>query len=354
MAFFAFQDFKQAMIARALHTFANQKAVVSTSIATVQSWQPTYKAIGSLKAERGAVLSLDASGIIKNILFKSGQHVRAGQPLLELRDKDELSKFQALQANATLSRLTYQRDEEQFQFRAISKATLQSAKYAWKNATALANEEKHLLQKKILRAPFSGRLGIRLVDVGQYLTPGAGIVELQSLHKMHVDFMLPQRDLRDLRVGQIIHAHIDAFPRITFLGHITAINSLVNSTSRNVEVRAALKHSRFPLLPGMFATIAISSGRKRSYVTLPQTAISYNSYGDTIYFIHRTKSGFVARQTFIVVGPKRGDKVAILSGISAGAQVVTSGQIKLHNGSIVLINNSMPPATKAYSAQVEE
>jgi membrane fusion protein (multidrug efflux system) len=302
--------------------------------------------------ERGVTLSLDATGIVKKISFTSGEEVRSGQKLLELHSGDELEQLAALRANAALSHLTYQRDKAQFAFHAVSKAALQSAKYTWINANALAKEEKHLIEKKILRAPFSGKIGIRLVNVGEYLTPGTAVAELQSLDKILVDFMLPQRDVNQLKLGQIIRAHIDAFPQKTFLGRITAINPLVDSTSRNVQVRALLKPSHYLLLPGMFATIEIRSGPPAHYVTLPQTAISYNSYGDTIYFIQKSKHGLIARQKFVVLGPKHRDQVAILSGIAPGEVIVTSGQIKLHNGAIVLVNNQTPWSTKFIKAQV--
>ena len=343
--FFGFQEFKAIMIRRALKAFSRQRQTVSTMIAKEQAWQPTLHAIGTLRAQKGTMLSLDVSGIIGKIQFKSGQHVQAGQVLLELHSADERAKLAALRANAELSWNTYDRDYKQFAFHAVSKATLQSAKYAWRNASALETEENLLIQKKILRAPFSGRLGIRLVNIGQYLTPGAGIVELQSVHHMLVDFTLPQRALKRLDVDDIIYAHIDAFPKHIFTGKILAINSLVNSNSRNIEVRADLEHSQHLLIPGMFATISISAGNKQNYVTLPQTAIAYNSYGDTIYRIQKSKRGLIARQHFIVIGPTRGDEVAILSGVNAGEIVVTAGQIKLHNGATVVINNSVPPSS---------
>jgi membrane fusion protein (multidrug efflux system) len=303
------------------------------------------KAIGTLRAQQGTILSLDASGIVKKILFKSGQDVRAGQTLLELQSADEREKLEALRASAELAKINYDRDHNEFKFHAISKATLQSDKYNWRNARALENGEHFLLEKKTLRAPFSGRLGIRLVDVGEYLTPGASVVELQSLHHILIDFMLPQRALSKLHVGDAIQAHIDAFPNKSFSGNIIAINSLVNSDTRNVEVRATLNNSQDLLLPGMFASIDISTANRKNYVFLPQTAIAYNSYGDTIYRIQKSKRGLIARQHFIVIGPTRGDEVAILSGVNAGEIVVTAGQIKLHNGATVVINNSVPPSS---------
>ena len=343
IVFFGFQEFKALMIRRALKAFSRQRQTVSTIIAKEQAWQPTLHAIGTLRAQKGTMLSLDVSGIIRKIQFKSGQHVQAGQVLLELHSADERAKLAALRANAELSWNTYDRDYKQFAFHAVSKATLQSAKYAWRNASALETEENLLIQKKILRAPFSGRLGIRLVNIGQYLTPGAGIVELQSVHHMLVDFTLPQRALKRLDVDDIIYAHIDAFPKHIFTGKILAINSLVNSNSRNIDVRANLENSRHILIPGMFATISISAGNKQNYVTLPQTAIAYSSYGDTVYLIKKATHGLIVRQQFVVVGQSRRDQVAILSGVVPGEQVVTGGQIKLRNGTAVIINNKIQP-----------
>ncbi len=352
--FFGFQEFKAIMIRRALRNFSNQRQTVSTTIARKQSWQPTLQAIGTLRAQKGTMLSLDVSGIIGNILFKSGQHVQTGQTLLVLRSDDERQKLVALIANADLSRIRYERDRAEFAFHGVSKATLQSAAFSWRNAKALANEETFLIDKRTLRAPFSGQLGIRQVDLGQYLTPGAGIVELQSTDHMLVDFTLPQRVFSRLRINDVINAHIDAFPRRTFTGTILAFNSIVNSNSRNIEVRAELDNQGHLLIPGMFATIIISAGERHSYITVPATAIAYSSYGDTVYLIKHSKSGFIARQRFVVIGRRHGNQVAILSGVYPGQQVITAGQLKLHNGTRVTINNKTTLNTDSFSRSGDE
>ena len=339
--FFGFQEFKAVVIRRALRHFSNQRQTVSITIAQERSWQPSLHSIGSLRARNGTLLSLDANGIIGKIMFRSGQIVHTGQILLELRSADERERLAALVANEDISRIRYNRDIAQFAFHGVSKATLQADEYAWKNATALVSQERFLIDKRTLRAPFSGRLGIRLVNTGQYLTPGSGIVELQSTRHMLVDFMLPQRDLSRMRIGDTVNAHVDAYPTLTFTGHISAINSLVDTTSRNVEVRAALNNQRELLLSGMFATIDITVGKRRNYITLPQTAIAYNSYGDTVYLIKNSNHGPIAQQHFIILGPKRGTQVAILSGIYPGSQVVTAGQMKLRNGTPVIINDQL-------------
>jgi len=258
-----------------------------------------------------------------------------------------------------LSDITYERDQKQFKMQAVSQATLDTDAANLKNAKAQVAQQQAIIDKKLLRAPFSGHLGIRAVDLGQYLGPGTVIVTLQALDPIFVDFFVPQQSVDEVQLGQTVRVKVDAFKDKTFTGEISAINPKVDIGNRNVQIRATLKNPDHKLLPGMYATVEIATGAAKTYVTLPQTAITYNPYGDTVYVVESKgndadgKPKLTARQTFITVGPTRGDQVAVLKGIEEGDMIVTAGQIKLHNGSVVLIDNSVTPTADAAPVPID-
>jgi membrane fusion protein, multidrug efflux system len=312
-----------------------------------------------LRAVKGADLSLEVSGVVESISFNSGDDVAEGAPLLKLRTADDVARLNSLQAMAELSDITYERDQKQFKMQAVSQATLDTDAANLKNAKAQVTQQQAIIDKKLLRAPFAGHLGIRAVDLGQYLGPGTVIVTLQALDPIYVDFFVPQQSVDQIRLNQSVTVKIDAFKDQTFVGEISAINPKVDTTNRNVQIRATLKNPDHKLLPGMYATVDIAVGSPKSYVTLPQTAITYNPYGDTVYVVEGKgndadgKPQLTARQTFVTVGPTRGDQVAILKGVDEGDMIVTAGQIKLHNGSVVLIDNSVTPTADAAPVPID-
>jgi membrane fusion protein (multidrug efflux system) len=350
---FGFQMFKAAMIKKFMSAMASPPQTISASKATTSDWQSNIEAVGSLRAVKGADLSLEVSGVVDAISFNSGDDVAAGAELLKLRSDDDAAKLVSLQATAELSQITYDRDQKQFKIQAVSQATLDTDAANLKNAKAQVAQQQAIVDKKALRAPFAGHLGIRAVDLGQYLAAGTAIVTLQALDPIFVDFFVPQQSVDRVKLGQTVTLRVDAYKDQTFAGEIAAINPKVDANSRNVQVRATLKNADHRLIPGMYATVDIATGAPQSYVTLPQTAITYNPYGDTIYIVDSKAAGadgkqqMVARQTFVTTGPTRGDQVAILKGVRDGDMVVTSGQIKLHNGSTVLIDNSITPTADA-------
>jgi membrane fusion protein (multidrug efflux system) len=236
---------------------------------------------------------------------------------------------------------------------AVSQATLDTDSANLKNAKAQVVQQQAILDKKILRAPFDGQLGVRVVDLGQYLSAGSVIVTLQALDPIFVDFFVPQQSVDQVRLGQTVTVKVDAFRDKIFTGEISALNPKVDTGSRNLQVRAVLQNPDHKLLPGMYATVDIAIGAPLNYITLPQTAISYNPYGDTVYVVDNKgtdangKPQLIARQTFVTAGATRGDQVAVLKGVGEGDMVVTAGQIKLHNGSAILINNSITPTADA-------
>ena len=346
---FGFQVFKANIIKHVMASLANPPQTVSTVTAGYQQWQPAVSAVGTLRAVNGAELSLQLAGIVSELDFKSGDDVRAGQVLLRLRTDDDVAKLQALQATAELAQITYDRDRKQLQAQAISRATLDSDAASLKNNHAQVAEQQAVVDQKILRAPFAGHLGIRAVDLGQYLAAGTQVVTLQALDPLYLDFFLPQQALANIKVDQAVVVHVDTWPGVNFAGQIIAINPQVDPTSRNVQIRATLPNPDHRLLPGMFATLDISTGAPQHQITLPQTAVAYNPYGDTVYVVldkgkdAQGKPQLIAQQTFVTTGDTRGDQVAILKGIKAGDVIVSAGQIKLHNDSPVVVNNTVQP-----------
>jgi membrane fusion protein (multidrug efflux system) len=350
---FGFQAFKATMIKKYMSAMSAPPQTVSTGKAAYDEWQSSIEAVGSLRAVNGADLSLEVAGTIGSIMFKSGDDVEAGTQLLKLRADDDAAKLVSLQATAELSRINYDRDLKQAKIQAVSQSTLDTDAANLKNANAQVAQQQAVLDKKTLRAPFAGHLGIRAVDVGQFLAAGTMVVTLQALDPIYVDFFVPQQAVDQVRLGQSSAVNIDAFPKDSFAGEISAINPRVDAGSRNVQVRATLPNADHRLLPGMYATLDIKVGQPQRYITLPQTAITYSPYGDSVYVVDDKGRGahgkpqLVARQTFVTTGATRGDQVAILDGVKDGETVVVAGQIKLHNGSTVLINNSIMPTADA-------
>ncbi|HXD14302.1 MAG TPA: efflux RND transporter periplasmic adaptor subunit [Xanthobacteraceae bacterium] len=350
---FGFQVFKATMIKKFISAMGSPPQTVSAIKAGYSEWQSKVEAIGSLRAVLGADLSLEVAGVVDTITFNSGDEVAQGKQLLKLRAGDDAARLESLQAMAELSEITYERDQKQFKMQAVSQATLDTDSANLKNAKAQVVQQQAILDKKILRAPFDGQLGVRVVDLGQYLSAGSVIVTLQALDPIFVDFFVPQQSVDQVRLGQTVTVKVDAFRDKIFTGEISALNPKVDTGSRNLQVRAVLQNPDHKLLPGMYATVDIAIGAPLNYITLPQTAISYNPYGDTVYVVDNKgtdangKPQLIARQTFVTAGATRGDQVAVLKGVGEGDMVVTAGQIKLHNGSAILINNSITPTADA-------
>jgi membrane fusion protein (multidrug efflux system) len=347
---FGFKVFVNGKIKEAMAGMANVPQTVSATKAQSSDWQPVIDAVGSLRAVRGADLSLEVPGVVEEILFKSGDEVQAGQILLRLRNQDEVAKLQSLEATAQLAQITYDRDVKQLKAQAISQAIVDNDQANLRNARAQVAQQQAIVDKKVLRAPFGGRLGLRQVDLGQFLSAGTVIATLQSLDPIFVDFLLPQQAVAKLAVGSKVETRVDAFPDRVFAGTITAINPKIETASRNVQVRATLPNADQKLLPGMFATVQLETGTAERLVTLPQTAVSYNPYGSLVYLVDEKGEGpdgkphLVARQVFVTTGATRGDQVAILKGVAEGDTIVTSGQIKLRNGVPIVVDNRVVPA----------
>ncbi|MDE8342832.1 MAG: efflux RND transporter periplasmic adaptor subunit, partial [Acidocella sp.] len=350
--------FKAGMIAKFVKQFANPPESVATVTASASFWHDRVDAVASLRAEQGADLSTDVDGIIDVLNFKSGDEVQAGAVLMRLRTEDDAARTAQLQSALSLAQANYQRDQRQLAAQAVARATVDADLSALHQAQAALAQQQALIAKKTLVAPFSGRLGIRQVDQGQYVAAGTSVVTLQALDPIFADFYVPQAYIARLRAGASVTLDVDAYPGQPFTGTILALNSRLDAATRTLQVRATIANKNHQLLPGMFGTVHVVVGSPHAYVTLPQTALTYNPYGATVFLaVQKTidgKPAEVARQIFVQTGPTRGDQVAILHGVTAGNTVVVAGGNKLHNGTVLQINNAVLPLDAANPHPAEE
>ncbi|MBI3419869.1 MAG: efflux RND transporter periplasmic adaptor subunit [Proteobacteria bacterium] len=346
---FGFKAFGGYMMKKFMSAAGAPPQTVSSMQAEYQEWQPTLKGVGGLRAVNGADLSPEVAGIVDSIHFESGSEVKEGMVLVRLRTGDDIARLRSLEAAAKLAEITYARDQKQFKIQAISKAQVDTDAANLTSAKAQVVQQQAIVDKKIIRAPFAGQVGIRAVDVGQHVDPGMTVVTLQQLDPIFLDLYLPQQSLPQLQIGQKVTVKTDTYPNQVFEGQLSAINAKVDPNTRNIQLRVTLKNEKRLLLPGMYATAEIATGDPQKLITLPQTAITYNPYGNTVFLVDNAskdakgKPQIVARQTFVTTGDTRGDQVAVLTGLKEGDQVVTTGQIKLQNGSSIIINNKIQP-----------
>jgi membrane fusion protein (multidrug efflux system) len=344
---FGYKAFMDHMMKKYMAAAGMPPVTVSAVKAAFDSWQPQIKAVGSLRAVRGVDVASEIAGLVESVHFTSGDEAKAGQVLLQLNADTDTAQLQAMQAAADLAKSTYERDKKQLEAQAISLSTLEADEADLRAKQAQVSQQAALVAKKTIRAPFAGRLGIASVNPGQYVNPGDRIVTLQSLDSLLVDFLLPQQELSRISKGLRVMATADAYPEKSFTGVITAINPRVEDKTRNVRVEARIDNPGRVLLPGMFVTVEVEAGEPRRYLTLPRTAVVFNPYGETVYIVENKgteeKPALTARQTFVTVGPSRGDQVAVLKGVREGDLVVTSGQLKLRSGSPVVVDNRVQP-----------
>lgn len=347
---YEFNVFKSKLIAKALADYAATPKTVSAMTVGYQDWQPTLTAIGTIKAAQGVTVTPEIPGVIDQIDFDSGQTVAAGATLVQLRLDNSESRLAQFQAAAQLAQVTYQRDRRQLADKAISQAALNSDLANLKSAQAQVQAQQALIDEKTIRAPFAGRLGIRQVDTGQYLNPGTPIVSLQDLGTLYIDFSLPQQALATVAINQRVVATVDTFPKQSFPGVISAIDSDIDLATRNVQIRARLDPTAAAILPGMYAGVSVVDEPTKKLLTLPQTAITFNAYGDTVFLVvpkgkdDKGNPILTAQQAFVTTGATRGDQISVLSGLKPGEQVVTAGQTKLVNGTVIVIDNTVEPS----------
>lgn len=330
-------------------TFQPPATAVTTVIAHQETWPSTLTVIGTAAAIQGVTISADLPGTVAKIHFESGQWVKAGDVLVELDTRQERAQLANMEAQRDLAKINYGRTEQLVKEGVMARSEYDNVTAQQKATEAQVGDIKAAIARKTIRAPFSGVLGIRQVNLGQYLAAGQAIVSLQSLNPIYVNFGVPQQETPKVPVGRAIRVSSDDLHGAHFAGRINAIDSVVNEQTRNIEVQATLANPGGKLRPGMFLTVDLSLGARRRVVPLPASAINYAPYGDSVYIVTEmtdpkghTYRG--VRQQVVKIEGTRGDQVAVTSGLKAGDEVVSSGVFRLRNGAPVQLNNKVQPS----------
>jgi membrane fusion protein (multidrug efflux system) len=346
LGFVKFRQIKTAMAQGA--SFQPPPEAVTTVVAKQESWPATLNVIGTAAAVQGVTVSADLPGTVAHIAFESGKSVRAGEVLVELDTRQERAQLAAMEAQRDLAHINFGRMEQLVQQGVVARTEYDNATAQQKATDAQVGEIRATIARKTILAPFSGILGIRQVNLGQYLAAGEAIVSLQSLDPIYVNFGVPQQSAGQVRVGGALRVLSNDVGGIRFFGRVTALDSIVNEATRNVQVQATLANPGGKLQPGMFVQVEMVTGAARPVIALPGTAINYAPYGDSVYVVSdlkdpQGKSYRGVRQQFVKVEGSRGDQVAVISGVKAGDEVVSSGVFKLRNGAAVQVNNKIQP-----------
>ena len=358
-----FQFFlKPQMVKEFIAKAAPPPTAVAVTVAKKEIWEPRLPAVGSFRAYQGIDVAPQVGGIIWALRFQSGQEVQKGAPLVQIDDSVEQADLKNNLATLKNTELALERQRQLVASGNTPKANFDSAEAARDSAAASVERVRATIAQKALAAPFAGRLGIRKVDVGQYVSPGTAIVTLQQLDPMFVDFPLPEQSLAELKIDQTVEVQVDPYPNVVFRGKIRTIDARVSSETRNVLVRGEIENKDRRLLPGMFAQVNVIAGQPREFITLPRTAVSFSLYGDSVYIVkplaasageaQAASANDVAMKVerrFERTGDTRGENVAILEGVNPGETVVTQGQLKLQNDMRVRINpnaNLQPPTVR--------
>lgn len=378
----AFNFIKSLIIKHAIANYKPPAVSVSSAIAQAVDWQPTINTIGNFIALNGVDISSQASGNVVNIAFDSGQYVTKGAPLITLDDSIEQAILKSDQSQLTLKELNYKRQTDLFARGATPSSSVDEAKANLQQAQAKVEQTQAQINHKHIVAPFDGRLGIRQVNLGQYIIPGqTSIVSLQSLDPLYLEFYLPEQLYKRIKPDQTITFTVDQFPDIIFEGKITALNSKIDLNTHNVQVQAILPNcpvealtdpsksslikthaetrgsklvvacdtavnkknqiQNFAFIPGMFSSIKISQPIQPNTVIIPSTAVSYSLYGNSVYLIEKEKESMTVKRVFVTTGEQQGNYTVIKKGINSGQLVVSTGDIKLQNGTQVTINNDV-------------
>jgi len=328
-------------------SFQPPAEAVTTTVARQDQWDTTLTAIGTLSAVNGVTVSADLPGVVERIAFDSGKAVGRGDVLVVLNTSQEQAQLAAAEAQREVARLDLERKRSLLQKAAIPQAMFDRFTAEFKQTEARVGEIRATIERKTIRAPFGGILGIRHVNLGQYLNAGQPIVSLQALHPIYANFAVPQQEIGVLRPGAVVHATSDGLGRVES-GKVTAIDSIVDEATRNVQVQATFDNRSGRLRPGMFVEVEVARGVRNAVVALPASAISYAPFGDSVFIVEDIKgpdgkSYRGVRQQFVKLGGSRGDQVAVVSGVKPGEEVVTSGVFKLRPGAAVQVNNTIQP-----------
>jgi|SRR5437762_4246979 len=344
-----FVKFRQIQAAVAQNAnFQPPPEAVTTIVAKQEKWPATLEVIGTAVAVQGVTVSADLPGTVERIAFESGKSVNAGDVLVELDTRQERAQLAAMEAQRDLARINFNRMQQLVKQGVIAQSEYDNVTAQQKATEAQVGEIRATIARKTIRAPFSGILGLRQVNLGQYLAAGEAIVPLQSLNPIYVNFGVPQQVAANVPVGRSLRVKSNDVGGSEFTGRVTAIDSVINEATRNVQVQATLTNPRGKLRPGMFVQVAVVTGAERPVIAVPASAINYAPYGDSVYVVSDLKdpSGKAyrgVRQQFVKLEGARGDQVAVISGINPGDEVVTSGVFKLRNGAAVQVNNKVQP-----------
>jgi membrane fusion protein (multidrug efflux system) len=346
LGFFKYRQIQTAIAMGS--SFAPPPDAVTTVVAKSETWPSTLDVIGTTAAIQGVTVSADLPGTVSKINFESGQSVHEGDVLVELDTREERAELAAAESDRDLAKINYDRDQQLVQEGVVAKMQSDNSSAQQKSTEAKVGEIKATIQRKTIRAPFSGVLGIRQINLGQYLAAGAAIVSLQALNPIYVNFGVPQQQAPLVKTGRILELTSDDVPGVEFKGRVTAIDSVVNEATRNLQVQATLPNPGEKLRPGMFVQVQLGLGSSRNVIPLPASAINYAPYGDSVFVVTdlkdpKGKSYRGVRQQFVKVQGSRGDLVGVISGINPGEEVVSSGVFKLRNGGAVQVNNKVQP-----------
>ena len=346
-ALFGWKAYQNAQNQAAMAATPFPPVTVSTVTATAASWTPEIAAVGSLRASRGVDVTAQVAGQVTAISFESGRVVAAGDLLVQQYVADERAQLAGLAADRKLAEINVTRARGLYAEKLISAFDRDVRETDLQRAQAAEDGLRLRIAQKAIRAPFSGALGIRKVDIGQYIEPGDPIVRLEGRDRMVVDFPVPSQQLSSLRVQQPVAVQVDAWPGQVFRGAIEAIEPQVERDTRNIRIRAVVDNPEGKLLPGMFARIAIELPARDKVITIPHAAVTHSPYGDAVFVVDKNLR---VTNTLVVTGATRGDQIEIVSGLPAGATIVTAGQQKLRNGSAVVVDNTVPVSNSASPA----
>lgn len=325
---------------------------VNTAAVHRESWQSLLTSVGSLEAVQGVMVTAELTGKVVHIAFESGTMVQAGDLLVQQDISSEKAQLRGAEAVRDLAKVNLERLSKLLTDEAISQSQYDDAAAKFKEDAAQVDNIQAIIAKKTIRAPFAGRLGIRLVNLGQTLNEGEEIVSLQSLEPIFVNFLLPQQQLPQIQRGLRVQVTTDALPGQIIEGEVTAINPQVDSSTRNLRVQATVANSQERLRPGMFVKVAVLLPVQEKVLAIPATALLYAPYGDSVFVVEEKKSekdgqsGKILRQQFVRLGEKRGDFVSVVSGLKEGETVVSTGAFKLRNGQAVVVDNTLAPEFK--------
>jgi membrane fusion protein, multidrug efflux system len=373
-AIFGFKFVSGMMMNKYFDNMPQPPVTVTTAVARGEKWADSLQAVGTLVAVNGTQVTTESPGVVSAIEFESGQPVRAGDVLVQLNASTELATLKSLEATAHLNATTAERYRELATKQLVSRDEAEQRIANAATARAQADAQRALVERKTIRAPFSGVLGIRKINLGQFLDPGNAIVSLQSIDPIYVDFSLPEQNLPRVAEGTGVRATVDSLPGETFEGNVTATESEISTNTRNFGLRATLRNPGNKLRPGGFAQVNIDLGGSRNVVVVPQTAISFNPYGNAVYVVTKGPAAqgtpaqegdanaqggqqgpqLVVKQRFVKTGATRGDLIAVTDGLKPGEQVVTSGLLKLRNDASVIIDNKVQPTADRKPAPVNQ